>query len=762
MDASSELGFESLLALVRTGAPLPWHHHRQWASLDAERLAATRALAGARHVGVQPLLRVAPVYTTPLQQEADVWTQFFRDAGFTTTAPVSARERGDASLSPSPPAEDDGDDGGSDSDGIAADEPAGATGLLGLQEGDESGDGEEDGAGALQPAAARVVGSVSEQAEPAGGALAAAKRGSLLTVALRGADTGGAAGGGDGSGDDGDSVGSDRPGALGARSVASRYAGRARGPASVASATSRRSGVSAFVAGGRATTTAGGEDVRSVAGGAESVSSAGTMVVKVYLPSRAPLRVRVAEVATVGDVIDETLRQTRLKPAGTSDGALVGDVTCYELRLHDEDGEPDDDFPPLERGRKIANFGQGGVHEYCLRVLATPMAAWRAAHADATSAAPPAAGSTPSPADTGSGKAAAAAVASHAAPSSTAANPVPTGSPPPRRPGEAGVPSGGAMPAVALPPASAATTAPQPSLRVVLPGHPTPTVTMVPITPGMRVQEALEFVARRHRLPVFHERFVLRVSPMEMVRLGLTSRELPPQALLDRLPVDSVECVRKTFADAPVVPTPTRSSMTEGGGGGGAGGDGAPVTPGAIAAARRSLAGGAGAGGGDGGDGDGGGGGAGADGDGAGGGGGGDTLARPLVAPGMGPAGFMHNAITAAQFQEWHVVKINKRGRPQERLMGIDLTRITNRKVEKRRFVSEKTVNAERLISDIVVVEVSESVRNRFSITYREPDSPDVCLSYDTRTPWEREEIVSKLAYILRLNGDSRKVVAGP
>ena len=36
------------------------------------------------------------------------------------------------------------------------------------------------------------------------------------------------------------------------------------------------------------------------------------------------------------------------------------------MRLHECDGLPDEDFPALDRSRKIKHFGDGGVHEYCL------------------------------------------------------------------------------------------------------------------------------------------------------------------------------------------------------------------------------------------------------------------------------------------------------------------------------------------------------------------------------------------------------------
>ncbi len=47
--------------------------------------------------------------------------------------------------------------------------------------------------------------------------------------------------------------------------------------------------------------------------------------------------------------------------------------------------------------------------------------------------------------------------------------------------------------------------------------------------------------------------------------------------------------------------------------------------------------------------------------------------------------------------QEWEVIKVNKRGRRQLRVMGIDLSRITNKKVEKRRFGSNETYRVWRV-----------------------------------------------------------------
>lgn len=285
-------------------------------------------------------------------------------------------------------------------------------------------------------------------------------------------------------------------------------------------------------------------------------------------------------------------------------------------------------------------------------------------------------------------------------------------------------------------PGAAAATAllPPPSLRVVIPGYPTPTVTMVPLTPGLRVQGALEFVARRHRLPVFHERFVLRVAAADQVRLGLPTRELPEALNVGPLSLDTVEMVKKAYADSPASeglgsPVTRAQQQRRRGGSNASAGE---VTPGDADTGRDPLpsdvfgkAGGRG--------------GAlrGPGGSGVPAEAGGVALSKGGRAP--GPA---YTAATAMAFQEWPVIKTNPRGRRQERVLGIDGTRVTNRKVrpaksalkswrcvvtscvyymqtEKPRLLaSDKTVNGERLLRDLWLVEALSGHPAGFALTF--------------------------------------------
>ena len=383
-------------------------------------------------------------------------------------------------------------------------------------------------------------------------------------------------------------------------------------------------------------------------------------------------------------------------------------------------------------------------------------------------------------------------------------------------------------------------------------GVPSSHVVTVPYKDDLRVQDVIEFVARRHRLPVFTERWVLRVTSAEAARFGLLSRDLHPMTLLAPMALDTIELVRKVFADAPSVDARAGGGGSKGRGGGGADrynaalqeaienlqvgrppgaganyhgagyyGGGAGYAGGGGGAHAYAAAGGGGLfspggnnrGGGDHRYGGGGRGYAAAGGNnseegmssttGGGGGGGGQYYSSPAATgtggaggsgsgglgrssasgPGGGdrdgrgggnaPLGYLHNVLSASQFQEWKVIKTNKRGRRQERLLGIDINRLTNRKVEKARmFFSDATVHAERLISDIRRVEIPESDRLSFAITVRDVHHDaaggggggggDVTLHYEARTSNERDEIVAKLAYILRSSGQLHKIIRLP
>lgn len=67
-----------------------------------------------------------------------------------------------------------------------------------------------------------------------------------------------------------------------------------------------------------------------------------------------------------------------------------------------------------------------------------------------------------------------------------------------------------------------------------------------------------------------------------------------------------------------------------------------------------------------------------------------DGRARPP------PETFMFNDVTAAMFKEWRVIKKNKYGKKQQRMLGVDQHKIYNRKVGERVIKSRNTTKIVR------------------------------------------------------------------
>ena len=125
-----------------------------------------------------------------------------------------------------------------------------------------------------------------------------------------------------------------------------------------------------------------------------------------------------------------------------------------------------------------------------------------------------------------------------------------------------------------------------------------------------------------------------------------------------------------------------------------------------------------------------------------------------------------HTIVTASQFEQWRVVKINSAGRRQPRVLGVDIARVTNTKLpgESRGWLASRTTRvAERLMSDLVRVEMpppwaSEEALLSVALTFTE-GMDQVTLRYVCETPEDRQQIVAKLTYILKLNNEGHKVV---
>jgi hypothetical protein len=105
----------------------------------------------------------------------------------------------------------------------------------------------------------------------------------------------------------------------------------------------------------------------------------------------------------------------------------------------------------------------------------------------------------------------------------------------------------------------------------------------------------------------------------------------------------------------------------------------------------------------------------------------------------------LYSDVTAAVYQEWNVIKKNKFGRMQERIIGIDAHKVYN---AKRDSQSSSVSRAHRDISTIRKVEMVENDNIAFRITFvDERETYDV--EYTCDNPRACAEIVAKLNYLL-------------
>lgn len=91
------------------------------------------------------------------------------------------------------------------------------------------------------------------------------------------------------------------------------------------------------------------------------------------------------------------------------------------------------------------------------------------------------------------------------------------------------------------------------------------------------------------------------------------------------------------------------------------------------------------------------------------------------------PDSILFNDISAAVYEEFKVVKKNKWGKFQTRMIGVDLTKIYNKNQEENKILTglqqlgnvDSVKRAERLISDVVSIGIDPVSPSAFSIVFR-------------------------------------------
>eukprot|EP01012_Entosiphon_sulcatum_P002465 TRINITY_DN1051_c0_g1_i1.p1 TRINITY_DN1051_c0_g1~~TRINITY_DN1051_c0_g1_i1.p1 ORF type:complete len:539 (-),score=106.06 TRINITY_DN1051_c0_g1_i1:862-2478(-) len=128
--------------------------------------------------------------------------------------------------------------------------------------------------------------------------------------------------------------------------------------------------------------------------------------------------------------------------------------------------------------------------------------------------------------------------------------------------------------------------------------------------------------------------------------------------------------------------------------------------------------------------------------------------------------GVLYTEYDASKYQEFHVIKINKYGTRQERLLGIDREKIYNmlpKEVKSRITGSVKrTMYPERAITDIESIKAPDLARPcYFEIEYKHNQTPRDRI--EARSKREAQEIIMKIQFLLQLhNPETRPVKRQP
>lgn len=94
---------------------------------------------------------------------------------------------------------------------------------------------------------------------------------------------------------------------------------------------------------------------------------------------------------------------------------------------------------------------------------------------------------------------------------------------------------------------------------------------------------------------------------------------------------------------------------------------------------------------------------------------------------------FLFDDANVKVYKEWGVIKRNRYGKQQPRVLGLDATKIYNKMVGEQ-AIKSKTMNAERLLSTILDIEFLQNPCE-FSISFRGHEI--VQLEYTTTSPYE-------------------------
>lgn len=110
----------------------------------------------------------------------------------------------------------------------------------------------------------------------------------------------------------------------------------------------------------------------------------------------------------------------------------------------------------------------------------------------------------------------------------------------------------------------------------------------------------------------------------------------------------------------------------------------------------------------------------------------------------------------AVVYQEWNVVKKNKFGRKQERIIGIDGKMVYNSRRDKFKGNSTSVYRAQRDIATIKKVEVVDGDKKTLRISWEEDNGVIYDIEYSCETVKDCNDIVAKLSFLIERKREQR------
>jgi hypothetical protein len=454
--------------------------------------------------------------------------------------------------------------------------------------------------------------------------------------------------------------------------------------------------------------------------------------ITVFLPNRKPMELRVSKTATILQIIGAVVERAGSKGLGRR-----GRVEDYELRLHDTDGLPDEDFPAIDTTSLVVEIGST---EFCLCLIGGSVDEPGTSYVDISETSN---NNNNNDSET----------------TNTTTAPAPT-----MLRGTSSFRLGGSEAKFV-------------KIRLLDKGE----MTSKPVTEDLRISTLLASIinGKSRQYPLFADNYQLQVTKADMERLGLLSQFCDPQALVLSFGVTEFELAPRRYVDsAPLVDaeqltkeieqearrnSESRAARNKGGNNNNNKNNNtvdSPLPPTTTTTTTdnnvrksgedgktnnnnnnkatsprggfiNSLSGSGGSGSGS------------------------NSTTKTKKAQkknlreAVNPESILLNEIKAAVYEQWDVIKYNQWNKAQKRVLGVDLQKIYNKQRDSEE--TGKVQRDERLIADVISIDMDRQNPSAFVIRYRDgPGGAEAVRKYEAEDgPQVAAEIVAKVRYLM-------------